>query len=53
MDNVDRSSGLSLNRLVDDAASHAVDQDHPDKASLLMKVGALSHHGKQVGVQVL
>lgn len=50
---MDRSSGLSLDRLVDDAPGHAVDQDHPNKTSLLMEVGALSHHGKQVGVQIL
>lgn len=53
MYDVDRPSGLPLNRLVDDAPSHAVDQDHADKTSLLVEVGALRHHGKQVGVQIL
>lgn len=53
MYNVDRSSGLSLDRLVDDAPSHAVNQDHPNKTSLLVGVSALSHHSKEVGVQIL
>lgn len=39
-----RSSGLSLNSLMDDATSHTIDQEDPDKAALLMQVCALSHH---------
>lgn len=53
MYNMDRSSCLSLNGLMDDATSHTIDQDDPDKASLLMQVCALGHQSQQVGVQVL
>lgn len=53
MYNMHRASGLSLNGLVDDATSHAIDQNDPDEATLLMQVCALRHHSQQIGVQVL
>lgn len=53
MHNVHWSSGLSLDCFVDDAPSHTVNQDHPDKTSLLMEVRALSHHGQKIGIQIL
>lgn len=48
-----RASGLPLHSLVDDASSHAVNQEDPHKAALLVGVRALSHHSKKVGVQIL
>lgn len=53
MHNMHRASGLSLNGLMDDATGHAIDQNDPDEASLLMQVCALRHHSQQIGVQVL
>lgn len=41
-----RSSGFPLNRLVDDATSHAIDQQDPDKAALLMQICAFSHYSQ-------
>lgn len=46
MYNMHRAFGLSLNGLVDDATSHAINQNDPDKASLLMQVCALGHHSQ-------
>lgn len=48
-----RPSGFSLDGLVDDAAGHAVDQEDPNEAALLMQVCALGHNSQQVWVQVL
>lgn len=48
-----RASGFPLNGLMDNATSHAINQEDPDKAALQVCVCALRHHSQQVRVQVL
>lgn len=40
------SLGFSLYSLMDDATSHTINQQHPNKAALLMHVCTLSHHSQ-------
>lgn len=50
---VDGAFGLLLHGIMDDAARHAVNQDDPHKAALLVGVCALRHNRQEVGVQIL
>lgn len=50
---VNRSSGFPLHCLVHNTASHAINQEDSNEATLLMGVCALRHHSQEIRVQVL
>lgn len=50
---VNGTSGLPLHRLMNNTASHTINQEDSNKAALLMSVCAFRYHSQEIRVQIL